>query len=1094
MDPGADANIITETFVERHGLATRTKEPPYHIVNADGSVMAKILRETVPLEIVVGTHREELQFDIARVANHNIMLGIPWFIRHNPDVDWRRRVLTLRCNCGNYSRRPTLRQSSGVDETAQVNEMSCESTKVLTYEQPPRTDAGLGVQTRSQSREKRSSALEIPEPYKRFALLFQEAEGKEELPPNTPWDCEIELVPGARLPFDPLYKRTKDELQFEKEWTAKMLRLGRIRPSKSRIACSSFAVPKPGTTKLRMVIDYRKLNAVTIKNRYPIPNIDEAMDRIIGANWFTKIDLRDAFYTIRMKPGHEWKTAFRLTTGLYEFTVMPMGFTNSPAVQQNMINDVLRDLLNDTVVAYIDDILIFTKGPLNQHIKDVQAVFERLSKTSFRTAPEKCEFHVKETKFLGFIIGHEGIKIDPIKIEAILNWPTPENVTDVQSFLGHTNYNRKFIEKYSHKAIPLTKLTKKEVKFKWDTDQERAFKILKQAITTAPVLRTYDPEKPLRMETDASDEAIGACLLQEHNGNWHPIAYYSRKMIPAETNYPIYDKELLAIVAALDHWRVYAESAPELTIFTDHKNLLYFTTTKVLTKRHLRWSERLGQYKFKILYVKGRENGRADTLSRRSDYMKNKTTVEDRILKKNEDGSLSAAYEGQYNTATKEDVNDIIKRYHDGPLQGHPGISKTMKLIQRDHRIPRLRDEVEKYIRRCETCQKNKASRHAPYGYIQYQQPSQKPWDDVTMDFIVKLPKSKDPMDQTTYDSILVMVDRLTKYAHFIPCRETDKTNVIATRVLDRLVRYHGIPKTITTDRDPKFRSHFWRTLTATMGITHKLSTAYHPQTDGQTERTNQTLEVYLRHYVNYEQDNWVSLLPLAQLALNNHESETTKVSPYYANFGRHPNLFQEEKPHPNAQQAITRTENMKKLHEYLREKIQDMQKRLEPRINKKRKSGPLLREGDKVYLLTKNLKTRRKTKKLDNVKVGPFLVEQKIGPVNYRLRLPEDAKIHPVFHVSLLEPADPETPLQTTFHFALEEEDQYEVERILDKRDNTYLVKWKGYEEEENTWEPVQHLRNCYQKIKDYHKGNNLPRELSSRKEFNRWIDRHIN
>lgn len=498
---------------------------------------------------------------------------------------------------------------------------------------------------------------------------------------------------------------------------------GWIRKSKSPAASPTFFVPKPNGKK-RKVQDYRKLNEITIKNRYPLPNIEEATDRLTGANWFTKIDLRDAFYSIRMAEGEEWKTAFRSRYGLYEFTVMPMGLTNAPATMQQMINDTLRDLLDITVLAYVDDILVFTTGPLEQHIKDVQAVFERLSETTFKTAPEKCEFHKKNVKFLGFIIGTDGIKIDPEKTKSVNEWPTPKTVKDIQSFLGLANYNRKFIPNYSRIAMPLTKLTKKDTPFKWTEDQETAFQMLKDMCTTSPTLRIFDVKLPIQIETDASDLAIGACLTQEFEGKRHPLAYYSRKMTPAEQNYDIHDKELLAIVVSLQHWRVYAEGAPGLIIYSDHKNLTTFTTTKQLNRRQVRWSELLRQYKFKIQYTPGRDNGRADALSRRIDYMETKEIFEYNILKTNKDGSLSANVKdfGHVLRVLQDDTEefpieqgkfmvrpdqeqDCIRQHHDDPVQGHPGIAKTVELIQRNFTFPQLRKKVTSYIKQCVKCQ-----------------------------------------------------------------------------------------------------------------------------------------------------------------------------------------------------------------------------------------------------------------------------------------------------------------------------------------------------------------------------------------------------
>ena len=237
-----------------------------------------------------------------------------------------------------------------------------------------------------------------------------------------------------------------------------------------------------------------------------------------------------------------------------------------------------------------------------------------------------------------------------------------------------------------------------------------------------------------------------------------------------------------------------------------------------------------------------------------------------------------------------------------------------------------MREHVETYIRQCLSCQKNKHATHARCGEIQYQDPPESPWDEVTMDFIVKLPKSKDPTTEEEYDSILVIVDKLTKYSHIIPFREKYSAEQLGTIVLDRLIRYHGIPKGITSDRDKLFTSNYWKTLIPMLGTRLRMSTAYHPQTDGQTERTNQSLEQYLRHYVNDTQNNWVELLPMAQLALNAKVSDTTKVTPFFANYGREPNLFGDARQGYSAQSAIGRVETMRRIHE----NITKMQKKSE--------------------------------------------------------------------------------------------------------------------------------------------------------------------
>ena len=342
------------------------------------------------------------------------------------------------------------------------------------------------------------------------------------------------------------------------------------------------------------------------------------------------------------------------------------------------------------------------------------------------------------------------------------------------------------------------------------------------------------------------------------------------------------------------------------------------------------------------------------------------------------------------------------------------------------------------------------------------------------MDFVVKLPKSKDLATDEAYDSIMVIVDKLIKYAIMVPFREKFNAEQLGHILLDRLIRDHGIPKGITSDRNKLFTFNYWKTLIGAIGTKLRLSTAFHPQTDEQTERTNQTMKAYLRHYVNFSQSNWVTLLPTAQLAYNNARSETTKISPFFANFEKHPNTFMETKHHPRAQQGMLKVEEMKKLHHELGQHITEGGKRMKDQSDKKRKMAPQLKEGDKVYLLTKNLKSKKKDrkriKKLSHVKVGPFFIKAPKGAVSYELALPPDARIHPVFHISLLEPADPSTPLQETFHFKSQEEEIFEAEEILDYQDQLYLVKWKGYPKSENTWEPKEHLENYATLLRRFH------------------------
>ncbi|KAL2104492.1 hypothetical protein VUR80DRAFT_344 [Thermomyces stellatus] len=370
------------------------------------------------------------------------------------------------------------------------------------------------------------------------------------------------------------------------------------------------------------------------------------------------------------------------------------------------------------------------------------------------------------------------------------------------------------------------------------------------------------------------------------------------------------------------------------------------------------------------------------------------------------------------------------------------------------------------------------SKKHKPYGELQPLPVPERPWESITIDFIVKLPKSKDPSTGVEYDSILVVVDRLTKYSYFIPFQEASDATQLAYVFLRTIVANHHLPEEIITDRGATFASKFWRSLMDQLGVNHKLSTAWHPQTDGQTERINQILETYLRAYLNWEQNNWVQVLPVAQIAYNSTEPESTGVSPFYANYGIQPDTnYTPRNARTKAEKAVLQADRLRELHVRLREQLEFIRQRMAKYANRKRIEGPT-RRGEKVYLATKNLKSQRPSDKLDFKYEGPFEIEEQTSPVNYKLRLPKGSRLSPIFHVSLLEPAHESTPLQRSIYVEPEEE-EFEVEKILDsewfedEKQVKYLIKWKGYDNAENTWEPLANLTNCQQELDQFYRRN---------------------
>ena len=408
---------------------------------------------------------------------------------------------------------------------------------------------------------------------------------------------------------------------------------------------------------------------------------------------------------------------------------------------------------------------------------------------------------------------------------------------------------------------------------------------------------------------------------------------------------------------------------------------------------------------------------------------------------------------------------EILRARHDSPSAGHPGQAKTYDLVIRDFWWPGIRSYIKEYVKSCDICQRSKASSHKPYGLLEPLPIPETPWFLIGMDFIVKLPQSQG------YDSILVCVCRRRKQAHFIPCKETINAVETATLFLSTVYKLHGLPVDIVSDRGPQFRSAFWKALTSALGITLKLSTAYHPQTDGQTERVNQTLEQYLRCFINYQQDNWIQYLPLAEFAYNNAPSATSQISPFFANYGFNPRSdFLGLQPEAmNIPSATTHLDKIKEASLFMDTTLKAAQEDSKKYADKNRLHQSF-NIGDQVWLYRKNLKTKRPSDKLDHLKLGPFKILEQVNPVTFKLDLPPSMKIHPIFHVSMLEAyASNNIPNRITpapLPIEIDGEEEYEVEDILDAKyfgkTLKFLVKWKGYQDHDNTWEPETSLTNC--------------------------------
>jgi hypothetical protein len=548
---------------------------------------------------------------------------------------------------------------------------------------------------------RRKAFEQVPSCYHDLLDGFSKVES-DKLAPRRTYDHKIELEEGKHpedLSYSPLYKMSLEELEACRKYITEHLDKGFIEASTAPWAAPILFARK-ANGGLRFCVDYRKLNAITRKDRYPLPLIEETLSRISHAKIFTKIDIRQAFHRVRMHPDAEELTTFRTRYGAYKYKVLPFGLTNGPSTFQRFINEVLMEYLDDFCSAYIDDILIFSDTE-EEHKIHVRRVLERLRDAGLQPDLDKCEFHVTETKFLGFVIGKDGVTVDQGKIAVIRDWPVPSTVRGVQSFLGFCNFYRKFIRNYGRIGKALNNLTRKGRAFVWTEDCQEAFLELKARLLSAPLLRHFVAGRETRIETDASKDVLGGVLSQKdpEDGEWHPVAFFSSTMLDAETRYGIHDKELLAIIRALEHWRaeLIGMQSQAFEIITDHQALEHFSTKRRLNSRQVRWTELLAQYHFFLTYRPGTQNAAADALSRKNEVSK---TVKDKEEREKWITIFRRTYpdgeEGeQTNLMTLDagrDDNTFIMNFDDVTVPSPSGIELTDALLRANQHDPSLEE------------------------------------------------------------------------------------------------------------------------------------------------------------------------------------------------------------------------------------------------------------------------------------------------------------------------------------------------------------------------------------------------------------------
>ncbi|GBG87012.1 hypothetical protein CBR_g44465 [Chara braunii] len=833
----------------------------------------------------------------------------------------------------------------------------------------------------------------------------------------------IEIIPESSIPKGRIYRMSPGELDELRRQLKELVEKGWIRPSVSPYGSPVLFVPKKKEGTLRMCIDCRGLNAITVKNREPLPRIDDLLDRVQGCRYFSKIDLKSGYHQIAIWPEDQHKTAFQTRYCLYEFVVMPFGLCNAPGTFQRAMNRIFQDYLDKFVIVYLDDILIFSKT-VEEHVAHLDKVLSLQRQHKFKINGEKCEFGRTRVLYLGHDISAEGLKPDDAKVASICDWPRPQSVTEMRSFLGMTGYYRDFVENYSIVATPLTDLTRLDTPWEWTERCEAAFRHLNHALTHYEVLKLPDPDKPFIVTTDASQYGIGAKLAKS-----------------------THEKELYAVYKALTHWRHYLLGR-FFILRTDHQTLRWMRTQPVLSDALKRWIEVIEEYDFETQYIKGEYNKVADALSRRPDF--SGALITEFNLADNVTQSLVEAYredplmseiirrleaKDKVTSPEFELVNGLLflekagnKRLcvpnseslrslflgecHDAT--DHFGYKKTTANLLQQFWWPTLMRDGKLYVETCQVCQRDKLRTQAPFGLLKPLPIPERRGESLSMDFMDTLITSKSGMRY-----IYVIVDRFSKFARLVVMPATAKTEYVIKMFKENWVRDFGLPKSIVIDRDVRFTSELWKAAAAEQGTQLQMTSGNRPEAgnhleaNGQAEQMNRGVQHLLRHYIKPNQVDWDEKLALITSLCNNAVHSATGVSPNSLLLTFRPRLPSDFLLPDNQPTAAPGTSEFAYRYEYLMQQaVEQMHKAQTAMIeseNKHRRPSTF-QIGERVWVKSSELGQEHGISlKLMPQYFGPWEVLDVVGNEpdgpSYVIRIPGHLRTYPVFHASKLAP-----------------------------------------------------------------------------------------
>ncbi|KAF8781604.1 Transposon Tf2-6 polyprotein like [Argiope bruennichi] len=851
---------------------------------------------------------------------------------------------------------------------------------------------------------------------------------------------EHRINTGDHLPVAvPPYRMSPTKKETLKQEIDRLLAEGIIEECESPYASPVVLIPKANGT-MRLCIDYRKLNSITIPDSYPLPRMDDLLHEAKPTPFMSAIDLKAGYHQVKVHPDDQDKTAFVCPFGTYRFKRMPFGLRNAPATFQRLIDRFRNGLEDIFTLAYLDDIIILSET-FEKHLSDLQCVFERLILFKLQANREKCCFASRKVKYLGFWITQKGIEVDPEKIASIQSIPPPQNVKQVQSFLQTCSWFRRYIQNFAEISRPLSDLTKKKSPWNWGFPQQTAFETLKKCLTTPPVLKQANGTKPYIIRTDASHYALGAVLLQGTGSEEHPIEYASRLLTQAERNYSTTEREALAVVWALKKFRGYLEGS-EITVASDHQPLRWLLTLKSPTGRLARWALEIQAFNLKVLYVAGKANVVADMLSRpvcdeketpyevcniaiadlpvRSAKDMREAQLADENLKKIIDSFESTQKTEDYANWTERgflmnqgvlyrylpdadseeaqlvipssERDSIMEKHHDDPMAGHYGEEGTFQRIAKRYYWTGMRKYINDYVKNCPECNRYKANNQKPAGLLRTPVYSQR-FEIISIDLFGPLPKTENGKQW-----IFIIEDCATRWVELFPLSQATASECAITLIEEIFLRY-GIPRRIISDNGSQFVSAVLQQVCCTLNISQNLIPVYFPQSNP-VERKNRDLKPRLAILVGDDHGNWHSKLPMIRFAMNTAVCDTTGHTPAFLQFGRELRTvddvvrdFKAVVENDNFVPEITPyLKRFANIMNELRERIEMKQDRRKIYYDKNRKQV-FYSPGDKVWVTSHPIsnKFKRKTSKFAPRRDGPYIILTQRSPTTYEIASPSD-------------------------------------------------------------------------------------------------------